>query len=66
MWTTKEEIQYLNSIGSHTKNRGKPGFRLQCLRGYVAALGAFRRRWDSGVDAKAVEVHAKKLLRSAV
>ena len=66
-WNTKNEIQYLNSIGTHayTKQTRPPGFRLQCLRGYVEALKTYRRRWGSLVNSELVEAHAKKLLQDA-
>jgi hypothetical protein len=58
-WTTKDEIEWLDSIGSDDRNDRKPP-PIVFLRGYIE--GAKKRvLWDN-MDAKKCVIHANKLL----
>ena len=65
--STKAEIEFISALGTGVHRETKSGCapakcsRLEMLRRYRTACD--HRRWDKGIDSKAIIAHVEKLIR---
>ena len=63
LWSTPDEINYLNGIGTHTVNRATRTHRIFLLHQYLERLD-FRPQSERFIDFRRVRGHVEDLLRN--